>query len=90
MLHPYLATGAFLSLILPVLVATDTCTGVGIPGLPGVPGIPGRNGRDGEQGEKGEAGLFLHAFQHTQMSACTTQAISSNLQKKIYNMSEIP
>ncbi|XP_062341869.1 complement C1q subcomponent subunit C-like [Osmerus eperlanus] len=57
MLHPYIAMGAFLSLILPVLVSTETCSMVGTPGLPGIPGFPGRNGRDGEQGEKGEAGV---------------------------------
>uniref|UniRef100_A0A8C7Z3D0 C1q domain-containing protein n=1 Tax=Oryzias sinensis TaxID=183150 RepID=A0A8C7Z3D0_9TELE len=51
-----LEVGALLSLVVPLLVATETCPATGMPGMPGIPGLPGRDGRDGEKGEKGEPG----------------------------------
>ncbi|XP_074541245.1 complement C1q subcomponent subunit C-like [Halichoeres trimaculatus] len=47
---------ALLSLVTPLLEASDTCTASGMPGMPGIPGIPGRDGREGQKGEKGEPG----------------------------------
>lgn len=54
--HCFLVIGALLSLIIPVLVAMESCPATGMPGLPGIPGMPGRDGRDGEKGEKGQSG----------------------------------
>ncbi|XP_026205400.1 complement C1q subcomponent subunit C-like [Anabas testudineus] len=61
MFHQYfLVIGVLLSLIVPLLVAMETCPATGMPGIPGIPGMPGRDGRDGEKGEKGESGAKLH------------------------------
>lgn len=56
-LDRYLLVCSLLSLSLPFLVSSQTCSG--IPGLPGFPGYPGKDGRDGERGEKGEPGELL-------------------------------
>lgn len=63
MVNPYIAMGACLSLILPLLVSTETCTLAGTPGLPGMPGMPGWIGREGEKGDKGEAGVAVRPGQ---------------------------
>ncbi|KAF7651351.1 hypothetical protein LDENG_00112150 [Lucifuga dentata] len=54
--HYLLVIGALLSLVVPLLVAMETCPVTGMPGIPGIPGLPGRDGRDGQKGEKGELG----------------------------------
>ncbi|XP_063060022.1 complement C1q subcomponent subunit C [Engraulis encrasicolus] len=43
-------------LLLPCLVALQSCPSGGIPGMPGIPGSPGLDGRHGPKGEKGDPG----------------------------------